>query len=280
MTSTGYWADVKRSVATHVPLPVRRFVWYVTDSAYRSQYKAEMERIRRFHRSHDLAWPAIWKATGGAIAGGPFVGMKYLERPGKLNQKLLGTYEKEIVDVIEATCRKGYEKIIVVGAADGYYACGLVWRSRTSMLVAFESELSCHDDITQLAELNGCNDRIQLRGFCDSDALSQELGHDGSRLVICDIDGGEVTLLDPEKVSALRNCDLLVEVHDRIAPGTTETLTRRFTPSHHVRFIAQQERLIGDLPAPIPLDSSLALAAMDEFRGSGNDWLWLQVRRD
>src|ERR1051326_6568704 len=176
---TAVLSKTKKWVSAHLPSPVRERLWYLTDSNYRSRYKTEMSRIRGFHAAHEAAWPLIWKQTGGRIASGPFAGMAYLEQRGKFNQKLVGTYEKEIVDCVETICEAGYRKIVVIGAADGYYACGFALRNPNTAIVAFEQASACRDELVALAALNQCAGRIQVRGTCSVSALRDEVADDG-----------------------------------------------------------------------------------------------------
>jgi hypothetical protein len=47
-------------------------------------------------------------------------------------------------------------------------------------------------------------------------------------LVVMDIEGGEVGLLDPGSTTALRHTDILVETHDPFVAHATDTLIDRF----------------------------------------------------
>src|SRR5215208_3855790 len=61
------------------------------------------------------------------VLSGIFAGMRYVRDAvgGQLYPKLLGTYELELVPVIQALNRKRVARIVDVGAAEGYYAVGL-----------------------------------------------------------------------------------------------------------------------------------------------------------
>ena len=57
-----------------------------------------------------------------------------------------------------------------------------------------------------------------------------------------DCEGGEVTLLDPVKTPALRNCEILCEVHEFYAPNATAILVERFKESHKIKLLNEQYR--------------------------------------
>ena len=277
-SETGLLRGARRRLASLLPSHVRRWIWYVTDPEYRTKFRAETARIARFRAAHRESWPAIWKQTGGVIASGPFAGMKYLEQPGLFNHKLLGTYESELTDVIDEIRREEYRTIIDIGAAEGYYACGLAFLNENARVIGFESQKAHHQDIARMARLNGLESRVKILETCTLELLNRELSGAGPRLIVCDVDGAEVDLLKPDQLPGLLAADLLVEVHDAIRPGASQCITERFAASHHVRFIPQRPKGLDDLPANIRLEPDLALASMDEFRGSGNDWLWMKHR--
>src|SRR5262249_41627996 len=106
-----------------------------------------------------------------------------------------------------------------------------------------------------------------------------QLDDEARPLVFCDIDGAEVELLDVERVPGLMKTDILVETHDGIREGTTDLLVRRFGRSHDVQVFPELARHISDAPPGIPLSRAEVIAAMDEFRGFSQAWLWMVARQ-
>jgi hypothetical protein len=264
-----------------MPDPVKRAVWWLTDSEYRQRYNATYRPIRRRRRARRKAMPIIWRQTGGRVASGPFAGMAYLQswRGGHFTQKLLGTYELELAAIVERICSVPYDVIVVVGAAEGYYACGLAYRTDGVPVIAFEAQPQLHDAVQLIASKNGLAGRISLHGRGERAELERALLDHRRPLVVCDIDGGEEELLEPTQITALSNADLLVEVHDDIRPGITEIVSARFAATHEVTHVSQQPRTLADLPDGVVLPAGLVIDAMDEGRGLGNDWLWIQRRQ-
>jgi hypothetical protein len=247
-------------------------LWYVTDSEYRKRYRAEMSRVRAFRAAQKAAWPAVWAETGGVVASGPFVGMKYVRTPGRFNQKILGTYEKELHGIVETLC---HPRVVDLGAAEGYYVCGFA-RRNGAKVVAFESQAWQRRNLARMARANGVEERVRVLDTCTVESLREVLSP--GALVVCDVDGGESELLDPARVPELLGCDLLVEAHDGIVPGVSRLLSDRFSGTHDVTPIRQAARTLEDLPARLKLDPRLALAAITEFRGAQNGWLWIKRR--
>lgn len=90
--------------------------------------------------------------------------------------------------------------------------------------------------------------------------------------MICDIEGYEYELLDPAKTPALRQCDILVELHEFERAGLTmeggrDELMRRFSVSHDIEIVSAQPRYVPDLqPAVIErLGSRCVRAALPHF---------------
>jgi len=266
----------KKGVSNHLPLALRQRIWYLSDSNYRRRRDAETAKIHAFRTARRACWPMVWEQTGGIIASGPFAGMKYLKTPGRFTPKILGTYEKEIAGIIEEICGTEYRLIVVVGAAEGYYACGLALRDKSAFVVTFESQRQQRRNLARLADMNGIKDRLRILGECVPERLRDVLSDDGRCLIICDVDGAEFDLLRVDLVPRLLDCDILAEVHDDVVSGVSRVVADRFGCTHHIRRVTQEMRSPGDLPGQIGLDHRLAMASMDEFRGPGNDWLWIK----
>ncbi len=73
-----------------------------------------------------------------------------------------------------------------------------------------------------------------------SDELSALAGR--RVLVICDIEGGERQLLDPDSIPALTDFDILVELHRNLDMALPEEIIVRFGESHDIERVAHQGR--------------------------------------
>jgi hypothetical protein len=219
---------------------------------------------------------------------GPFRGMKLELSP--LSQRhlmgyILGSQEHELREVTERIIARGYRKILNIGAADGYYAVGLAFRSPVSEIVAFEALPELHDVVKRAAEANGVNGRIRMSGRCESSDLRRELrGADGTALVFADIEGGEIDLLDPVREPALLGADIFVETHDSFVAGCTETLIERFQATHNIEQYQARRRGLSDypsdfMPALPRLFPRLVVDLMDERRQGLQRWLYLTVKQ-
>src|SRR5258708_2693479 len=90
------------------------------------------------------------------VLQGPFVGMYTRVRAycSAMLPKILGTYEREIADAIETICQAGCDRIIDIGAAEGYYAVGMALRNTKAQVIAFELASGAAYDLKRLAARN------------------------------------------------------------------------------------------------------------------------------
>jgi hypothetical protein len=196
--------------------------------------------------------------------------------------KLLGIYELECSPYIETAANEPLDRVVNVGAAEGYYAVGLARRMPTVPITAFEASPEARESLAALAGLNGVRDRIAILGLCDSPALQAALEGSISPLVICDIDGGEATILDVREVPGLARAWILVETHDCFIPGVHASLRASFAATHEITSIPSRQRRSSDFPIHnwlTRLAPSLHLATViSEYRQVGNQWLWMEPR--
>jgi len=196
--------------------------------------------------------------------------------------KLTGTYELELHPTIEAIVRLAPTRIVEVGAAEGYYAIGLARRIPRANVIAFDELPRARAILRELAVRNGVADRVAIRERCECDDLSAALGDGAGTLLMLDVEGYELTLLDPIAVTVLRRVPILVECHDFIVAGVTSALIARFAESHHVRTIANRARTLRDLPM-IPwlvrrYCRHQVLGWANERVGGPMVWLWLEPK--
>lgn len=237
---------------------------------YRSVRRKRRARRRVFER---LNRPA-------AVMLGPFQGMKYIGRAycSAVLPKLLGTYECELIPAIERLARDAPDRIVDIGAAEGYYAVGLALRVPEARVVAFELYEPARRLLTRLARLNDAEDRIDLRGECTIESLNQALSGARRPALICDCEGAEDLLLDPERVPALRSALIVVETHDGMVPGLNDRLIGRFQESHAIERIGSRPRTEADFPAGLDLSLEEKAVAADEERPWA-EWFVLAPKR-
>jgi len=232
---------------------------------------------QQWHPYH-LARRKIHRAARAGVISGPFKGLRYVERSlgSAYEPKLLGIYELELHTIIEALCRQNFPVMIDVGAAEGYYAVGMTWRHPATRMLAYEAEAEGRVLIARLAELNKVESFLDIRGYCSSAELRQQIQRYSSGLLMMDVEGGEEDLLDTETASYLATWTVLVETHDYLRAGISARLKSRFAGTHQIQEIPTRERRLEDLPLrSLWLDRWL-LKFTREFRPGPQLWLFLK----
>jgi hypothetical protein len=238
-----------------------------------------------FTPRHRLA-RLVQRETGRTVRSGPFAGVHYLHDAvsGGYIPKLLGIYERELHPVIATLPQHDIRSIINIGAPDGYYAVGLARYLPSARVLAFEIEPRGQDFVRRIADQNGVGDRVMVRGRCDLPDLQAAATQLERPLVVCDVEGYEDVLLDPEKVPALRSAWILVELHDGKNAGVSERVRIRFEDTHTIETIWQQKRAAADFPFSNAytrsLDPAHLSAAVDEGRPVREgfppmNWFWM-----
>lgn len=221
------------------------------------------------------------------VLSGPFAGMRYLNTAtfGPIAPKWLGSYEWEIQDVVSQCCDKRYQNIINVGSAEGYYSVGFAWRSPASHVLAFDINPFARREVTHLARMNDVADRVTVRSLFSCHLLDRF--RQGKSLLIVDIEGAEMALLNPVNCSALKRFDILVELHETSQLGgelkeIEKVLQERFGITHSIRQRFQTGREEWCATHKDIWSSRLSKEeisrATNEFRICQQAWLWLETR--
>jgi hypothetical protein len=250
-----------RSLARSISPSLYRVVSY-------RRNEAQVERVQR----------KLLARYGTKVVGGPFAGMEYVGQSvgSALAPKLIGCYEEELHPFIERAISKRCVLVIDIGAAEGYYAVGFALRLPGARVWAFDGNPLAQELCREVAARNGLLDRILVRGSCDVPALCEVLAE--GALVVCDCEGDERVLLDPEVLPLLGSCDLLVETHDWLVPGVSKLLSNRFRATHDIEEVESRPREPSAYPALHFLRHKERGFALQEFRPLGQRWLFMTVR--
>ncbi len=219
--------------------------------------------------------------SGDVVLSGPFEGMRLTGHPAP--PELLGTYELELSGLVRELATRPFHTIVNVGARYGYYAIGLARLMPRVRVLAYEGDAEAHRVLSDAVTANGVSDRVRAGGVADLPEFRTALGEGGGVLVLCDIDGGEVDLLDPVPVPALSRATILVECHGPAETPTEPVMVMRFLPTHDVQRIAPENRVLAHLPPAVaePWRSRMPRtmeALLQENRTMPQSWLLLTPR--
>jgi hypothetical protein len=223
-----------------------------------------------------VVWPTSREAEmtrayverhGLTVRRGPFQGLTYppdlVGRVDALVPKLVGSYEAELHPALE---RLPAANVVNIGSADGYYAVGLARLG--SSVRAFDSDRTARRLSTRLAQANGV--ALDPGGTVTPTTLERLAGE----LVLCDCEGCEATVLNPD---SMRDCSLIVELHDFVRQGVGDEVIQRFSASHEIEIVEQRERDPADFPEVHELPHKAL--ALEEGRPERMRWAVMTPRR-
>lgn len=216
---------------------------------------------------------------GNTVFSGPFAGMHYASNAseGALMPRLIGCYEAELHPFLAQVAQAGYERVIDIGCAEGYYAVGLARMLPGCHIHAHDIDESAQQACRQLAQANGVTDRVTVAGVFEGAQLARHTAH--KTLIVCDIEGAEAQLLDPWQWPDFARFDLLVEVHECFQPGLVRQLDARFAATHTIEWVWPSVCAHRELPPWVQQLSHLdQLLCIWEWRQGPTPWAIMRSR--
>lgn len=190
-----------------------------------------------------------------------------------LATSVIGCYESQLHGWINDAIAYGYDRIFDIGCAYGYYAIGFALKSQTSTVYAYDTDQRARENTAELARLNDVAEKVHVRALCTFDELNEEVSD--RTLIFCDIEGGEFDLLRPDFAPVLSQADLIVETHDNCRPGLTESLARRFVPSHQIEIVYHGAKYPVEFPVLKAVPTTEHAWLLQEGRPREQRWMRL-----
>ncbi len=247
------------------------------------KYAINARRVQRDWAAATGAAPAtdaFVARHGLVVSAGPFAGLRYVPKTVvrvSFAAKLVGAYEAQLHSFIERLIAGRPATVINIGAAEGYYAVGMARRLPNARVVAFELDPWERRRCRALAAANGAAGRMTTLGRCTTPALKPHV--DSRTAVLCDCEGAELDLLDPEAIPALRGAAVLVELHDLYGKPISTAVPGRFEATHDVQVIrSDSSRDPADYPALSTLEPGDRARVLDEYRPVEMAWALMLPR--
>ncbi|QIF03897.1 hypothetical protein [Roseimicrobium sp. ORNL1] len=251
-----------------------------------SSYRFLQHCKKRYGKFQEQLRPLLYGESPPTVLSGPFQGLPYLDEIGfcgPIFPKWIGSYEDELHPFLEKLLQSPPSVIVDVGAAEGYYAVLLAARLPSSVVHAFDIDPFAKRALARLARLNHVSN-LRINSLCTFAELEKLLGPaKDTGLLFCDIEGGEIFLVDPVKCPALRHARIVVELHetkDSPGEGTRNLLQSRFQDSHEIDYVPHAPKSMSRYlevtrNALSPTDLSTAL---NEVRGASRGYLIMHPR--
>lgn len=180
-----------------------------------------------------------------------------------------GTYEQElhwIWNEIEPT--QGM-RIWVIGAAEGYYACGMAkkWGARVT---AYESSEDSQRILKRNIALNDLTGTVTPLGKCEVEELASKIREEAPHLLLCDIEGGEDEMFSEDVLQFLSKTTLVIEMHP---PYGSRAIAIPLAKTHHVHVVNPVGRCLTDYPYRDWIPNAIKLDWLNEGRPFPTPWL-------
>ena len=231
-----------------------------------------LELSKTFYDGFTLSFPYV-------VQDGPFQGMKYECHSiwSSYYPKLVGSYEFELQPIIRYLFQKSFDTVINVGAAEGYYAVGWALSCENSKIIAVDPLAAAQRELVSLAKQNNVQEQIAVKTWVSTTRLSAWIK--GKTLILMDCEGSEIGYLNPEQCKQLMNTDILVEIHDfDDHPDIGKQLAARFSPSHRINFIHQEERKHSNFQIIAEYDLKSQNYLLDEQRPKSIYWIYFESK--
>jgi hypothetical protein len=233
-----------------------------------------IERVRR-----DLS-NAIAETFNWVIKYGPFAGMRLLRSSwwgeGDKASIVFGLYEQEVAKELLDLSKK-FKTFIDIGAADGYYGVGMVCCGYVEKSICYEISEAGQKVIAELAVLNNCSDRVKVRAEAKKNFLAEvTAAGEPNALILIDIEGAEFDLLDDAQLEQIRNCAVIVEIHDFIVSdgkSKYENFLERCEKHFDLKRVTTTNRDLSIFPELDTFSDHARWLLASEGRGQRMHWL-------
>ena len=175
------------------------------------------------------------------IQHGPFLGMVLLDNPrwGQPDQgaMIFGMYEQEVLESL-ANAPARFKTFVDIGAADGYYAVGLLKCGKVDRAICFQADSDGRATIARLAAKNGVSDKVTILGVASEhfvDMLSTYKVNSSETMFLVDIEGAEFKVLTEKVFASLKGSMFIVETHAHIyndPEAEMKSLIKRASATH------------------------------------------------
>lgn len=224
---------------------IRKKYWPAAKKHYQSGGIAEVvvalrvRNNRRYVKSQRAIVSArVARAANYTVRHGPFKGLLLNEKEWwgcDLGTKCMGLYEQQN-QILLSQLSVDNHTFIDLGGADGYFALGALINQMFERSIVFEQSEIGQQSIKSAALKNGLTDKITIHGEANEMSLKKLAESlDLSQCVfLIDIEGGEYDLLSHDVLMALRQCNIIVEMHGNTTERSKLNLFRNAITTHEV----------------------------------------------
>lgn len=223
--------------------------------------------------------PYLSQTVQNTVQTGPFKGMIIVPRAswgdGDTGAKWLGVYEDELHEFVRDSVSRQPDYLINIGCAEGYYITGLSRLLPGVAGVAVDVSSAATGIVEENAAANNIDTIETVSHAIDSTWLQDRCSKYQNPLLVVDCEGAELDLLDLTKTPGLARASIIVECHDCIIPGITDTLTQRFGATHNIKSAIQKYKDPYQFEFLQQFSDCDKWALVHEGRPSAMTWLYM-----
>lgn len=215
---------------------------------------------------------------GRTVLRGPFRGLVYnCETANERNlvHRLVGSYEAELHPWIEEIAQKNYVMLLDIGTADGFYAVGFGRLMPKAQVIGFDTDRWARNATEKLVRENQTSN-VQVEAMCTTEWINRHVLP--NTLIFSDCEGYEEVLFDLEKSPILRECDMVIELHERPAPGVEKRIRERFAQTHDCRSVTYIDHDPALFPELADVEPDMRELIISEGRGGPQNVIFLTRR--
>jgi hypothetical protein len=191
----------------------------------------------------------VYDMCGGYVATGPFKDMKLSKSswlPGlDLGSMCLGLYERGLLDsIVEEFNNSGRQLFIDIGAADGYYAIGLLNAQLVSKAICFELRTISQESIINNWKVNNEPGSIEVYGDVLKNFDKIYHSENQNAVILIDIEGVEFELFKQIDLKYLQNAVIYIEIHNWVDNFDKEYEEFLITADEYFDITAVEPKLI------------------------------------
>jgi hypothetical protein len=181
----------------------------------------------------------------------------------------VGSYEQELHSIWNELETAQDMTVWVIGAAEGYYACGMA-KKWSANVTAYESSDNSRRVLAANIRLKGLQGKVNVRGKCEAGEFAEKVRDKAPDLLLCDIEGGEDEIFSEDILSLLCRTVLVVEMHP---PYRSRSIANALTDTHRVQVVEPVTRCLSDYPYQDWIPKTIKLGWLDERRPFPTPWL-------
>jgi SAM-dependent methyltransferase len=241
----------------------------------------------RYYRNKKLDEPFIQEIRkvlkDPVVIHGPFKGLRYPDFSSfgsAIYPKILGSYEREIFPFLQKILQTQYDSVIDVGCAEGYYTVGIALKNPSvKKIVAVDISETALAMVKKVAVLNGVDQKMEFSNGMSALQLGSVC--EGKRnFVLSDCEGFEKDLFSVYNIEKLRNCDVLIEVHDAKIMGLSKYLVDLFSKTHRISRVSSTDDIQKmnnyEYAETKGLSDKARKLMLTEGRGSIQEWFFCE----